>query len=213
MPITRIFGFILSIVMVVTLFSSIGTAQIQRPLRWLGQGFSDGYHKCNPGPNSDYYNPYTAHNSMLISQNPGMYGMPQHQVQNGPIQAGVPFSVYAAPAPVNGSRGFQALPGEAIDNSFVPVENNKAKDINDWVPAEPKGDQADGDEGQEKADDAAAYAPSLQGRVEYGAQVRTRSSQVDFSKASFQTPPRIGEIIDERIETDANLFNPFEKGN
>ena len=209
MPFTRIFGFSLPLVIVVTFFASVGTAQIPRPLRWLGQGFSDGYHQCNPGPNSDYYNPYTAHNSMLISRNPGMYGMPQHQVQNGPIQAGVPFSVYASPAPVNGSRAFQALPGEAIDNSFVPVKKKETKKINDWVPDSPE-------KGKDKANDAAAYAPSLQGRVEYGISARTRpinmqSNQVDFSKAGFQTTPQIGEIIEQRVETDANLFNPFDQ--
>ncbi len=219
MPITRIFGFVLSIVMVATLFSSLSSAQqTRRPLRWLGQGISDGYHQCNPGPNSDYYNPYTAHNSMLISQNPGMYGMPQRRVQEGPIQVGVPFSVYAAPAPVNSSRSFQSLPGVPIDNSFVPYNGKKPKEekatkkMNDWVPADP-----DTKSTEENADDAAAYAPSLQGRVEWGSQVRSRSAntnmiQVDFSKASFQNRA-IGEIVDERIEDGSNLINPFESNN
>jgi hypothetical protein len=33
----------------------------------MGQGFGDGYHQCNRGPVSDYYNPYSAHNSVLQS--------------------------------------------------------------------------------------------------------------------------------------------------
>jgi len=212
MSIARISGFALSIVMVATLFSSISSAR--RPLRWLGQGFSDGYHRCTPGPNSDYYNPYTAHNSMLISRNPGMYGLPQQRSQFGPIESGIPFSVYAAPAPVDGSKAFQALPGQAIDNSFVPYEGKKSTDSNDWVP-----ENSDGDDSKEtKAEkDAAAYAPSLQGRVEFGMQTRNAaaaSGQVNFSKAGFQNSPSsqlpIGELVDERVEDRTNLFNPFE---
>ena len=34
--------------------------------RWLGNGYSDGYHTRNPGPDSSYYNPYSLHNSNRV---------------------------------------------------------------------------------------------------------------------------------------------------
>jgi hypothetical protein len=46
----------------------------QKALRWLGGGWSAGYHGENPGYDSRYYHPYSAHNSTLIS--PGMQSYP-----------------------------------------------------------------------------------------------------------------------------------------
>lgn len=85
-------------VMVVTIFSSVSTAQNRRLSRWGGEWFSDGYHRGNPGPNSDYYNPYTAHNSLLISENPeAAYHVYPNGYRASGIRMGIPFSVYASP--------------------------------------------------------------------------------------------------------------------
>lgn len=92
---SRFICFAAALVAVATLFPSESSAQLRRPLRWLGEGYSDGYHRCNPGPNSDYYNPYNAHNSYLISKDP-RFQQPV-QPQNQQIRYGVPYSVYAAP--------------------------------------------------------------------------------------------------------------------
>ena len=83
--------------------AQVNTFRRHRTLRWLGQGFSDGYHRCTPGYDSSHYNPYSMHNSFLYSQTPAYrqlqgtqnYAMNPH----GKIQffTGVPFSVYAAP--------------------------------------------------------------------------------------------------------------------
>ncbi len=70
MRLKRFFGFVLSGLLVITVLSSVSSAQLrnrQPLLRWMGQGFGDGYHQCNRGPVSDYYNPYSAHNSLLQS--------------------------------------------------------------------------------------------------------------------------------------------------
>ena len=87
----------------------------QAGFRWLGQGWSAGYHHQNPGPNSDYYNPYTAHNSMLISR------MPQYQT--GHRQYGhhsiLPHSSFSNHS---GSSWDQA-PGQSIQPTFVPVDD------------------------------------------------------------------------------------------
>lgn len=140
MPLTRIFGLGLSIVILVTVFSSVGSAQIKRPLRWLGEGFSDGYHRCNPGPNSDYYNPYSANNAYLLHK----YGAPTSFSSssfqaNGTAEIGVPFSVQAAHSTFDNGPSLTTLPSAIFDNSFVPnpsfaLDPPSAQPIpnNDW---------------------------------------------------------------------------------
>lgn len=84
MPIARLSVYVFSALLVMTTFSSVSSAQLrnrQHVLRWMGQGFGDGYHQCNPGPNSDYYNPYSAHNSWLHSQ----FTPANTQVSNHPV--------------------------------------------------------------------------------------------------------------------------------
>lgn len=34
-----------------------------RLFRWMGQGYSSGYHECNPGPDTSYYSPYSRANT------------------------------------------------------------------------------------------------------------------------------------------------------
>lgn len=97
-----------------------------RPLRWLGQGYGDGYHRCSPGYDSSHYNPYSAHNSFLYSQTPQFQQMSSTQnyaMKSGQAPqffGGIPFSVYAAP-PRNDGFGMQPRTGPMIDNSFEPV--------------------------------------------------------------------------------------------
>ena len=93
----------------------------RRPLRWLGQGYSDGYHRHNPGHDTSYYNPYTAHNSTLVSQSPEYQALLAQQASQQPTQrffAGVPFSVYAAPNQL--TQGLQNLPGQQVQGTFSP---------------------------------------------------------------------------------------------
>jgi len=93
----------------------------RRPLRWLGQGYSDGYHRHNPAHDTSYYNPYTAHNSTLVSQRPEYQAILAQQASQQPTQrffAGVPFSVYAAPSQL--TPGIHNLPGQEVQGSFSP---------------------------------------------------------------------------------------------
>ena len=111
---------------------------LQAGFRWLGQGWSAGYHHNNPGPNTDYYNPYTAHNSYLISQQPG-YQAAYHQYRNRnrPTDPGVPYSVYAPTSDAN--RNWNSGHGQSIQPTFVPVDDededgeDEADDDNDFV--------------------------------------------------------------------------------
>lgn len=45
--------------------------------RWLGVGYSGGYHTSNPGPDSDYYQPYSDLHSGLRSWQPTESDVPQ----------------------------------------------------------------------------------------------------------------------------------------
>ena len=92
-----------------------------RPLRWLGQGFSDGYHRHNPGHDTSYYNPYSAHNSSLVSQSPEYLAVIAQQANQQPARrffAGVPFAVYAAPSQLDAPT--QLLHGQNISGTFSP---------------------------------------------------------------------------------------------
>ena len=122
MPFTRMTRLGLAMVIVVTVFSSVSSAQIKRPLRWLGEGFSDGYHRCNPGPNSDYYNPYSANNSYLHHKSaaPSSFSSNSYRT-NRTEEFGAPFSVPAVPASFGSESTLSTLPSRIFDSSYVPT--------------------------------------------------------------------------------------------
>lgn len=135
----------------------------RRPLRWLGQGYSDGYHRHNPGHDTSYYNPYTAHNSNLVSQSPEYQALLAQQASQQPTQrffAGVPFSVYAAPSQL--TPGLHNLPGQQVQGSFSPSvgsgllesDNNFSSEDNDFSSTEDNDLQDDEDNDFRGEDDS-----------------------------------------------------------
>ena len=60
--------------------------RIQRPLRYLGHGNGPGYHTRSPGPNVDYYNPWTQKNSFLISRSPQFLARYGNDLPRTPIE-------------------------------------------------------------------------------------------------------------------------------
>ena len=113
------------------------TFRRQRALRWLGQGFGDGYHRLNPGYDTSYYNPYSAHNSLLLSQTPEYMAarpVPTNQELPRRFFNGVPFSAYAAPPQLN--PGLQSLPGQQFQGSFSPSIGSGLTDDKDDSPSE-----------------------------------------------------------------------------
>ena len=119
----------------------------RRPLRWLGQGYSDGYHRHNPGHDTSYYNPYTAHNSTLVSQSPEYQAILAQQASQQPTQrffAGVPFSVYAAPNQL--TPGLHNLPGQQVQGTFSPSVGSGLSDSDE-------GDFGDADNNDVRNDD------------------------------------------------------------
>ena len=104
--------FIIAMLMVGCLSQVEANAQLrqmrpfQRANRALGLYSGSGYHYQNPGPRSDYYNPYTAHNSGLVSRgyippNLMMNQLPQPMIGNSVVfpQNQQPLP----PAPLGGS--------------------------------------------------------------------------------------------------------------
>ncbi len=111
MSLRPVFCLLVSAVLLTTAFSSESSAQWRRsglqgqkrPLRVLGHGYSSGYHWRNPGPNSDYYNPYSAQNSVLMSQAEA-YGFFPSEGQPRYSPTGEP--------------NFETIPGQPIEGNF-----------------------------------------------------------------------------------------------
>lgn len=128
---------IIAMLMVVCLFQVEAEAQRWRPLqqthRYLGLWSGSGYHHCAPGPHGGYYNPYTAHNSGLVSQgyippNMMMNHSPQMMVGQSVGQSVVipqnngPFP----PAPLGGS--YESFD----DDEDTDVEEDTREDLKNF---------------------------------------------------------------------------------
>lgn len=108
--------------------------------RFLGLGYSSGYHWRNPGPDVDYYNPYNARNSVQVANNFGSavpysqpyYGNTFQSQQLTPTlpnvrQLFVPGNFESketkpTPAADEFRHGRKGAHGEEIDNSPMPAE-------------------------------------------------------------------------------------------
>ena len=90
--------------------------------RFLGAGHGAGYHCNNPGQNTGYYNPYSAHNSQL---SPTTYGYGQQRYWDSNPHA-IPHSSYTNRDPQQHSV-FEELPGQSVRPSFEPAEDRVRK--------------------------------------------------------------------------------------
>lgn len=126
---------------------------IQNTGRFLGAGYGLGYHRCNPGHDTSYYNPWNTKNSFLISQSPEYLARFSQQRHQTPLdllynqQQG--YSAYRGQSVNNfgqsnyGSYAPPASQGEQIDADFQPVRNRddaqrndaKQESANDFVPS------------------------------------------------------------------------------
>jgi len=100
--------------------------RIQEINRFLGVGWGNGYHCRTPGPQTDYYNPYSAHNSYLVSRNqpPGRYSnlSTGYAVGGvGGVGRSIPHSVYTG-TQSDGFSVFESLPGQTVTPTFEPTE-------------------------------------------------------------------------------------------
>ena len=96
--------------------------------RFLGLGWGNGYHCRTPGPQADYYNPYSAHNSHLVSRsgNVGRYSNMNTGYAVGGMGGSIPHSVYTG-TQSNGFSVFESLPGQTVTPSFEPVTERKSR--------------------------------------------------------------------------------------
>ena len=161
----------------------------QMVLRNLGHGFGPGYHWRTPGPNSDYYNPYSAHNSMLISQ---MGPQPQHSRY---LEGNRPH--WAVADSVDGSNkvsgGDFPLPPTTIHDN-EPSESDNSGD-------------ADSSEstGEEKSTDpTAGQKPSDDSAVPNDATTRNLRNENNPPKPVGYSKPKPADA-----ETDWPLEDPF----
>ncbi len=117
------------------LFESESQAQYFRRLpgqelgRFLGLGYGNGYHCRTPGPHTDYYNPYSANNSYLVSRNQpgGRYGdFNAGYAIGGRSNEAIPHSVYTG-TQADGYSVFESVPGTTVTPSFEPVNKSESQ--------------------------------------------------------------------------------------
>lgn len=128
---SRLATLIIAVVLFAVLSSLASDCQAQRRFvlgqevnRFLGLWHGPGFHCNTPGQNTDYYNPYSAHNSVLTYHNdpynryPGIRGFDSETV---------PHASYT-------SRGkdqhsvFESAPGQTVQPRFEPaVDRTKKK--------------------------------------------------------------------------------------
>ena len=232
MGFSKITKFALAAIAVATMLNSVASAQPhQKPLRWLGEGYSAGYHRCTPGPDTSYYNPWNAHNSMLISRLPQFQ---QHSFQSfnlnnlhsRPVYQGVPFSVYAAPNQNHfgyDSHGFShayqpgsyqsEVSGDLVESTYEqydddePLEDvedlpeDKIEDTLDQWQDDEWDDQDEGEWMEDDDDSARLQAPGQS--VFVPASHPTQSQPVPSLEGNVQSNQGSPSLRDN------SLFNPF----
>ena len=187
----------------------------RRPLRWLGQGYSDGYHRHNPGHDTSYYNPYTAHNSNLVSQSPEYQALLAQQASQQPTQrffAGVPFSVYAAPSQL--TPGLHNLPGQQVQGSFSPSVgsglldsgNDFSSEDNDFSSTEDN-DLQDDEDNDFRGEDDSDFRDEDDGDFRDEDDDTFRDDDNDFRE---EDDDAFGEDVMEEKETKKEMFEHMD---
>jgi len=221
MGFAKLTKFALVAIVTTSFLSTFASAQpIQKPLRWLGQGYSAGYHRCNPGPDTSYYNPWNAHNSMLISnlpqfQNQNFQSFDTSNLSGRPIYQGVPFSVYAAPkSPHNygydhgmhqqhTSEYEGASQSQSVESSFEPYnaedeEESEFDEEDQWN--DDSNEWNDDNQWEEEGDDSA--------------RIQSPVPASPFSNASFPKQRSVRpEAAAQPAGSGQGLFNPFPELN
>ena len=188
----------------------------RRPLRWLGQGYSDGYHRHNPGHDTSYYNPYTAHNSNLVSQSPEYQALLAQQASQQPTQrffAGVPFSVYAAPSQL--TPGLHNLPGQQVQGSFSPSVGSGLLDSdNDFSSTEDNdfsstedNDLQDDEDNDFRGEDDSDFRDEDDGDFRDEDDATFRDDDNDFRE---EDDDAFGEDVMEEKETKKEMFEHMD---
>ncbi len=182
---------------------------LQAGFRWLGQGWSAGYHHRNPGPNTDYYNPYTAHNSMLISKQPG-HQTAQHQYHNHPTTPGVPYSVYAPTSGANTNWDYGHGQGKSIQPTFVPSEDSDDENSDDNETEESDNNPRNGSGGDFDTKDLDDM-PNITSDPKEPGSIRV-SEDMDDEDADFEESASDDDEFDDQKEADDASVNATRAG-
>ena len=115
-----------SIILLAVCFCFADTASAQfRPLhragRFLGIGWGNGYHTHSPGPVSNYYSPYTMHNSHRISN-----GFGGANVYSGHSQWHPNTRFTPAPSVAPSPQMYPAYPSQAPSTRSLPAPKSPA---------------------------------------------------------------------------------------
>ncbi len=155
MTLQRILIVTTAVLMLTMLLSTESSAQSRlkrhQPVgRFLGLGWGlSGYHYCNPGPNSDYYNPYTVRNSVLMSPHPtATNGQPAYPELFGTSTPGIPevpqqalpvidHSTPPAAAPIDPSSAGNGRGQLGFPVSSVPGNNRPSMTKSSVWPSQP----------------------------------------------------------------------------
>lgn len=177
---SRISALTIAVILFAVLSSLTAECQAQRRRwipgqevhRFLGLYHGAGYHCSNPGQNTDYYNPYSAHNSTLTAgYDPyNGYGQGYSSFDTG----GVPHSSYTSRDQGQHSV-FESLPGQTVQPRFEPAvdRTRKKKDEDDFNLDSDDGSDFDPDE---DFDDESEFGSS--------------------SRSEFDTPSTLDELED-----------------
>lgn len=184
--------------------------RIQRPLRYLGHGNGPGYHTRSPGPNVDYYNPWTQKNSFLISKSPQFLSRYGNDLPRTPIEilqmgsqnwssqshfgqqpsyfqsGAAPLSADFVPAtPADDDDDFDS--GEDEDEGFGELETDDSEFEDRF---EEEADSLREKEATEDTDDAVGGFNSLKSTFEL---------PITDEAASLLTPPRLNRPSSIRL--------------
>ena len=140
--------------------------------RFLGLYHGAGYHCANAGQNTDYYNPYSAHNSNLTAGYDTYRGYGQGYASFD--ADGVPHGSYTSRDQGQHSV-FESLPGQTVQPRFEPaVDRTRKKKEEDDFDLD-SGDDSDFDP-DEDFDDESEFGSS--------------------SRSEFDTPSKLDELED-----------------
>lgn len=128
---------------------------VPRINRALGHWNGFGYHTCNPGPDTSYYNPWTQKNSYLISQSPEFLARFGHELNPTPmdlLRSGQ--TAFGQPAFGQSPYGsdYYGAPG-ALNADFVPNNRDEDEDEDEDF------DSRDADEDEDAIDDGEDFTP------------------------------------------------------
>jgi len=123
---------------------------VQRTGRFFGLGYGVGYHHCNPGPDTSYYNAWSSLNSRLIHRTPEYQARYGHQDRDAwqMLYSGSRHYSHGYNPGMQQMQGVQPMAPVTVDAQFEPIPNpsRTGAQRKDFVSPTPPGDTDSDDE-------------------------------------------------------------------